>query len=173
MTAPGERPARLGVYPGSFHPLTIAHVAIIDAALQQLDLARLDLSISRAAFDKSHLDAHLGERVDALRRSFTHRLEVGVIVTEHRLIADVARGYDAVVMGADKWHQLHELRFYDGGVSARDAALASLPDVAVAPRRGWSAPPEHRLHLSPNFEGVSATAVRAGRDEWRAPTGER
>ena len=109
MTAPGERPARLGVYPGSFHPLTIAHVAIIDAALQQLDLARLDLSISRAAFDKSHLDAHLGERVDALRRSFTHRLEVGVIVTEHRLIADVARGYDAVVMGADKWHQLHEL----------------------------------------------------------------
>lgn len=69
MTAPGERP-RLGVYPGSFHPLTIAHVAIIDAALQQLDLARLDLSISRAAFDKSHLDAHLGERRRA--SSFVH-----------------------------------------------------------------------------------------------------
>ena len=95
-----------------------------------------------------------------------------MIVTGPRLIADVARGYDAVVMGADKWHQLHELRFYDGRVSARDAAVASLPDVAVAPRLGWSAPPEHRLHLSPNFEGVSATAVRAGRDEWRAPTGE-
>ena len=101
MTAPGGRPARFGVYPGSFHPLTVAHVAIIDAALQQLDLARLDLSISRAAFDKSHLDTHLGERVDALRRSFNDRLEVGVIVTGHRLIADVARGYDAVVMGAD------------------------------------------------------------------------
>ena len=147
-------------------------MAVIDAALEQRRLDRLDLAISQAAFDKAHLSEQIEQRVDALHRFADGRSDIGIVVSQHRLIADLAVGYDAVVMGADKWHQLHELRFYDGRVSARDAAVASLPDVAVAPRLGWSAPPEHRLHLSPNFEGVSATAVRAGRDEWRAPTGE-
>ena len=32
------------------------------------------------------------------------------------------------VIGADKWHQLHDLGFYDGSEAARDAALARLPD---------------------------------------------
>ena len=31
------------------------------------------------------------------------------------------------VIGADKWHQLHDLAFYDGSEAARDAALARLP----------------------------------------------
>ena len=82
--------------------------------------------------------------------------------------AEVARGYDAVVMGADKWHQLHELRFYDHDPRARDRALASLPRVAVAPRDGWTVPEQHRLHLPAEFGEVSATAVREGRHEWRA-----
>ena len=107
-----------------------------------------------------------------MRCQFPTRLGVGGMGTGTRWTADVARGWDAVGRGADKWHQLPERGFSDGGVRPRDAAVASRPDVAVAPRLGWSAPPEHRLHLSPNFEGVSATAVRAGRDEWRAPTGE-
>ncbi len=159
---------RRGIYPGSFHPLTVAHVAIIDAALDQRRLDRLDLAISQAAFDKGHLSEQVEQRVDALRRFAGGRSDIGVVVSEHRLIADLAVGYDAVVMGADKWHQLHELRFYDGDRMAQRAALASLPEVAVAPRSGWSTPGEHRLWLPPEFAEVSASAVRAGRNEWRA-----
>ena len=159
---------RRGIYPGSFHPLTVAHVAIIDAALDQRRLDRLDLAISRHAFDKGHLSDQLDQRIEALAGFADGRTDVGVVVSEHRLIADLAAGYDAVVMGADKWHQLHELRFYDGDPGARSAALASLPEVAVAPRHGWTTPGEHQLWLPPEFAEVSASAVRAGRNEWRA-----
>ncbi|MEZ5381850.1 MAG: hypothetical protein R2754_08660 [Microthrixaceae bacterium] len=161
-------PSKLGIYPGSFHPLTVAHAAIVDAAIDQLDLQRLDLVVSRAAFDKPHLDRHLDARVDALERFAATRGNVGVAVSEHRLIADLARGYDAVVMGADKWHQLHELRFYESDPTRRDLALAALPQVAVAPRAGWSTPDEHLLVLPAEFAEVSASAVRAGRHDWRA-----
>ena len=114
---------RRGIYPGSFHPLTVAHVAIIDAALEQRRLDRLDLAISQAAFDKAHLSEQVEQRVDALRRFADGRGDIDVVVSEHRLIADLAAGYDAVVMGADKWHQLHELRFYDGDRAAQQAGL--------------------------------------------------
>lgn len=159
---------RRGVYPGSFDPLTVAHVAVVNAAIAQLDLDRLDLAISRSAFDKEHLDEAIEDRTIALRRSFQHRAEIGVVVSDHRLIAELASGYDVVVMGADKWHQLHELRFYDDDPERRDAALAALPRVAVAPRTGWTTPDEHRLHLAVEFADVSATEVRAGRHDWRA-----
>ncbi|MCB1026301.1 MAG: hypothetical protein KDB24_00885 [Microthrixaceae bacterium] len=181
------RPRR-GVYPGSFDPLTVAHVAIAEAAISQLGLDRLDFALSRSAFDKEHLDDSLEQRRAALRRYADHRGtaarpgtrpgdpgagvtglgRVEVVVVDARLIAEVARGYDAVVMGADKWYQLHELRFYDHDPRARDRALASLPRVAVAPRDGWTVPEQHRLHLPAEFGEVSATAVRQGRHEWRA-----
>lgn len=164
----GEGRLRRGIYPGSFHPLTVAHVAIIDAALDQRRLDRLDLAISQDAFDKAHLSDRVDQRLAALRRFAVGRDDLGIVVSERRLIADLADGYDAVVMGADKWHQLHELRFYGGDPAARDAALASLPELAVAPRSGWSTPAEHRLLLPPEFAEVSASAVRAGRTEWRA-----
>ena len=38
--------------------------------------------------------------------------------TDEQLIADLAEGYDVCVIGADKWHQLHDLTFY-GGVRSR------------------------------------------------------
>lgn len=159
---------RRGIYPGSFHPLTVAHVAVIGAALEQRRLDRLDLAISQAAFDKAHLSEQIEQRAAALHRFADGRSDIGIVVSQHRLIADLAVGYDAVVMGADKWHQLHELRFYGGDQAAQRAALASLPEVAVAPRQGWSTPGEHRLWLPPEFAEVSATAVRAGRTDWRA-----
>ncbi|MEZ5373701.1 MAG: hypothetical protein R2704_13455 [Microthrixaceae bacterium] len=158
------RPRR-GVYPGSFDPLTVAHVAIAEAAISQLGLDRLDFALSRSGFDKEHLDDSLEQRRAALRRYADHRGiaarpgtrpggrpdvqsggrpddpgagvtglgRVEVVVVDARLIAEVARGYDAVVMGADKWHQLHELRFYDHDPRAR-------PGVGVAPPGGGCPP---------------------------------
>ena len=79
--------------------------------------------------------------------------------TPHRLLADIAEGYDAVVLGADKWHQLLDPDWY-GGRAERDDALRRLPTVALAARPPWPLPGSGRIEeVRP---GVRSGAGRAG-----------
>ena len=96
---------------------------------------------------------------------------LGVAVSEHRLIADVAQGYDVVVMGADKWAQVLDPSYHPSEADWR-ASLARLPRVAVA-RRGEHPIEGDVLVLDVDLGEVSSTAVREGREEWRASTGSR
>lgn len=160
----------VGVYPGSFDPLTVAHLAIAECAVRHLGLDRLEMAISHGALGKEHLDdASIPRRVEAIERAAATRPWLGVVIVHTRLIADIAAGYDAVVMGADKWAQVNDPAWYGGDVAARDRALAALPRVAVAPRNGLPVPAELLLPVPPHLADVSATAVRAGRHEWAAP----
>jgi hypothetical protein len=161
----------VGVFPGSFDPLTTAHLAIADAATEALGLERLDLVMSEVALAKEHGGhAPLDDRLAAIAGA--GRPHLRGLVTPHRLIADIADGYDVCVVGADKWHQLHDLAFYGGSADARDAALARLPRLAVVPRPGSPTPSLSGgavlLELDPAFGEISSSAVREGREEWRA-----
>lgn len=159
----------VGVYPGSFDPLTIAHLAIAEAARSHLRLDRIDLAISREALGKEHLGAHtVSDRVAAIESATEHQPWLGVVVVDGRLITDIAQGYDAVVMGADKWEQVTDPVWYGNDPAARDAALARLPRVGVAPRRGILVPEQLLLAVPAHLAEVSATAVRAGRRDWAA-----
>ena len=159
----------IGVFPGTFNPPTVGHLAIADAAVAQFGLDQLDLVLSKAPIDK-HDDAHLlplAERVALVRAALGDRPWAQVRTTRHQLVVDIAAGYDLVVMGADKWAQVCDPRYY-AGRAARDAALAALPAVAVAPRGDWPVPEELRLEVAAWVGEVSATAVRSGRDDWHA-----
>lgn len=155
------------VYPGSFDPLTIAHLAVAEAALEHLQVARIDLAISRRTLGKDHLDeGSVAARVSRLRATLRGRPRLDVVVVDAELIVDIASGYDAVVMGADKWAQVIDPAWYGGDTAARDAALARLPAVAVAPRDGIGVPTELVLPVPAHIAAVSASAVRAGRTDW-------
>ena len=114
---------RSGVQPGSFDPPTLAHLAIADAARRAV--------LDRVADDHTWLE---------------------VVVSDARLVADLAAGHNVVVMGADKWHQLHDPAFYgaeaDGAATAMADALGRLPTCAVAPRNGLQVPAEVRLDVA-------------------------
>jgi len=162
--------SRRGIYPGSFDPLTIAHVSIAEAAHEQRDLDRLDLALSRSPLAKAAVDeGALAGRVAALQRAAAQRPWLGVVVTDAQLIADIAEGYDVVVLGADKWAQLQDVSFYGGSPQARDRALARLPELAIAPRGTVDAPTGAMLRLPTHLAEVSSTAVRAGQRQWLAP----
>jgi hypothetical protein len=92
-----------------------------------------------------------------------------VRVTDARLVADVAAGYDAVVMGADKWLQVIDAAWYESP-AARDAALARLPPhVLVAPRAGLRPSGVELLEVPGHLAEVSSTRVRAGERRWLLP----
>jgi hypothetical protein len=162
---------RTGIYPGTFNPPTTAHLAVAHAALVQRRLDRVVLAVSVRPIDKEHVERPtLEDRLTVLRAEATAsggRLDV--VVTEHRLLVDIARGYDVLVMGADKWLQVIDPRYYDDDPAARDAAVAALPELAIAPRAGLEVPAAHRLDIEPEHAVVSSTAVREGARAWMSP----
>jgi hypothetical protein len=165
---------RLGVYPGSFNPLTVAHLAIAEAAVRTRRLDRLDLAVSRRALDKEHVDRpRFDDRLAVLEEACRRRVWLGVVVTEAQLLVDIADGYDVLVMGADKWAQVNDPRYYGGSAPARDEAVARLPELAVAPRPPSPVPDEWSLGLPEDVGAVSSSDVRAGRVEWMAAEARR
>jgi hypothetical protein len=171
---------RIGVYPGSFDPVTVAHLHVAEVARDQCGLTRVELSISVGALGKDDGDlSPVDERLDRIAALGAARPWLAGRRTEARLLADVAEGFDVLIVGADKWHQLLDPSWY-GSVEARDDALARLPVVAVAPRAGWALPTGDTgagaipglevvvLDTDPAHHHVSASDVRAGRDDWRA-----
>ncbi|HET8620592.1 MAG TPA: hypothetical protein VFM27_16615 [Acidimicrobiales bacterium] len=155
----------VGCYPGSFDPPTIAHLAVAAAGRRQAGLDRVDLVLSHDALGKpAGLGPPVAARRVVLEAVAASRPWLGVVVTGARLIADIAAGYDAVLLGADKWAQVLDPAWYAGSVPARDAALAALPRVLVAPRAGDRPAGVELLELPEHLDGVSATGVRSGHD---------
>jgi len=167
---------KVGAYPGTFDPPTVAHVAIAEAAWRQGGLDRIELVVCESPLGKQDAGvAPLETRLRVLAALLPTRPWLGVAVNnDSDLIADIATGYDAVVMGADKWAQVTDPAWYGGSASARNAAVAHLPRLLLAPR-GIESPSDLPvgallLDLHPDHGSVSSTAVRRdNRREWLAP----
>lgn len=155
--------ARIGVYPGSFNPPTRAHLEIALAAVSQHCLKRLDFALSLRPLGKAGVDVpSFAHRLEVVEQSLWDHESLAVVVTEEQLIADIADGYDVVVMGADKWRQVNDPRWYNDDTQARDRAVSRLPTVALAPRPPHVIPPELQLPVPDDLLEISSTAARAG-----------
>ena len=164
---------RRGVFPGSFNPLTVAHLEIAELARTRHELDEVHLVVSTVALDKpTPPGPTLGERIELIEADLAAYPHLEVRLTEHQLIADIADGYDLVVMGADKWDQVNDERYYESP-AARDAAVARLPEVVVATRAGADAPAELRLETPAELHDISSTAARDGRRDLMAPEAAR
>ncbi len=161
----GDRQRRVGVYPGSFNPPTVAHLAIAAAARDQRSLDQVVLMMSVTALAKERVTRPtVHERLAIVEASIEPFPWLSVRITEAQLLADIADGFDVLVMGADKWHQINELRWYsDEG--ERHAALLRLPELAISPRPPLSVPSEHELRIDEDHAHVSSSAARAGAHE--------
>ena len=155
---------RVAAYPGTFDPPTIAHLAVAEAAWRACGVDRVELVLSVDPIGKAGATP-IEERVAALEAVVAAHEWLDVAVSEHRLIADVAAGYDVVVMGADKWAQVLDPSYHPDEDAWR-ASLERLPRVAVA-RRGDHPIEGDVLVLDVDLGEVSSTAVREGRTEWR------
>ncbi len=165
---------RTGVYPGSFNPPTVAHLAIADAARGQRALDRVFLVISRRALAKEHIEhPRFEDRVEVVTASVAHLDWLDVIVTERQLLVDIADGHDVLVMGADKWAQINDPAWYQGSISRRDQAMDRLPELAIAPRPPIGVPPRHLLEMPSDYHHVSSTLAREGALDVMTPAARR
>jgi cytidylyltransferase-like protein len=161
---------RRGCYPGSFNPPTVAHLAIANAFRRAAALDQIDLVLSRVALGKEDVEVPVfADRIAVLEAVARIHPWLRVRVTDDRLLVDVARGYDALVMGADKWAQVRDPAWY-GSVAARDDALTQLPSrVLVVPRPGFDVEGAEVLHLDDDHGEVSSSAAREGASHLMLP----
>ncbi|MEM1335566.1 MAG: hypothetical protein AAGG08_19140 [Actinomycetota bacterium] len=158
----GRRSRRVGVYPGSFDPPTVAHLAVSEAAVEQHALDELVWMVSHSALGKGEIEQPPFEhRIEVLHAVADRHGWLRIEVTELRLLSDIAEPFDVVIMGADKWHQIHEPHWYDDEHD-RARQLGRLPTPAVAPRGDLHVPDHVRLDVDPAHSEVSSTAARNG-----------
>ena len=152
---------RQGVFPGSFNPPTTAHLAISEAVVKQHSLDVLVWTVSRVALAKEDVQRpRLADRVAVLEAVAAPIKWLEIAVTDVQLLSEIAAGFDVIVMGADKWHQIHDPVFYGNDPARRDASIAALPTVAIATRPPHDCPSELVLDLPEWVGTVSSTRAR-------------
>lgn len=187
-----SRARRVGLFPGSFNPLTLAHVELAEAARRRADLDLVVWASAAVTVDKERVGrAALADRLAQLAAyARAHRggavalLNRGLYVDEaEALRREMAPGAELLLlMGFDKVAQVFAPRYYDDrAIALRD--LFARARLLAAPRAGAGerelaellARPENR----PYADGVASVVVPSeyARDSstearWRAAQGQ-
>jgi hypothetical protein len=148
----------------------VAHLAIAREGRAASGVERVEWVVSASALGKGDVTVpSLEDRLEVLRAVAASRPWLGVRLTRAQLIADIAAGYDVLILGADKWAQVVDPAWYGGDVDARNAALRRLPPTLVVARPPFPQPSADQateLVVGRHHHEVSSSAVRAGRREW-------
>tara|TARA_B100000405_G_scaffold206383_1_gene145123 strand:+ start:7073 stop:7648 length:576 start_codon:yes stop_codon:yes gene_type:complete len=151
------------IYPGSFNPPTIAHLAISEAVRSHHNVDSVIWAVSKIALAKESVARPLFEHRISVLCNVADEIDwLTIEITEKQLLADIAAGYDVLVMGADKWHQIQDPIFYENDISLRDDAIRRLPRVAIAPRGNLETPSELELPIPNDLDSVSSSQARMG-----------
>ncbi|HEX5159178.1 MAG TPA: hypothetical protein VFW17_18360 [Ktedonobacterales bacterium] len=139
---------RVGVFAGSFNPLTRAHVALANAARRAAGLDALIWACAAASVDKERVErAALVDRLAQMSAFVVGRRREALALLNRGLYVDEARTLRALlapsteltlIVGYDKIVQIFDPKYY----ADRDAALRALFSLArllVAPREGEGA----------------------------------
>lgn len=155
--------ASKAVYPGTFNPPTVAHLAIARAALEELDITQLDIPLSRTPFGKSEAGPpNFDQRLQIAKMAFSFDDRITVYGTDLKFLSDISAGYTYLIIGDDKLAQLTDLQFYRDPEEMA-VKLASLPELVVVERsRVASDLPFRALSIDPSYREVSSTRVRNG-----------
>ncbi len=172
-------PARLGILPGTFNPVTVAHLALAEAALSFVD--EVVFVLPRAFPHKVYVGASFEQRVQMLRSALHGHAYFSIAVSEGGLFVDIAAECRAAyrpgtrltfLCGRDAAERIAQWDYGQDG--AFDSMLRQF-DLLVAARAGaYQVPDEckgaiERLELPGLFDHVSSTEIReriAHGEEW-------
>ncbi|MGA2268478.1 MAG: hypothetical protein ABSH44_08425 [Bryobacteraceae bacterium] len=164
------RPSRLGILPGTFNPVTVAHLALARAALSSVD--EVVFVLPRAFPHKEYSGASFAERLELLCAAVSGNQALSIAAADRGLFVEIAGECRAAygegvrltfLCGRDA---AQRIAGWDYGRPGAFAAMLREFDLLVAARGGqYESPDELRaairpLELTGEFDHVSATEVR-------------
>ena len=164
------KPDRLGILPGSFNPPTLAHLALAEAALAEVD--EVLLVLPRVFPHKNYHGASFTQRADMLRAILEHRPRLAAAASDGGLFVEIAQECRAAygphvqlafVCGRDAAERMVGWDYGDPQAIGR---MLETFELLVACREGAYSPPPHlRPHIRPlalpsDLSAVSASDVR-------------
>jgi nicotinate-nucleotide adenylyltransferase len=166
--ARGE-PRRLGILPGAFNPITLAHLALARAALDRVD--EVVFVLPRVFPHKNYAGASLEQRVDMVRATVDGQPALSIAVADGGLFVEIAREcraaygeavHLAFLCGRDAAERIVG---WDYGRPGAFADMLREFELLVAARHGsYDPPPELawavRSLSVPGVDAISATEVR-------------
>jgi nicotinate-nucleotide adenylyltransferase len=167
---PADKPFRLGVLPGTFNPVTLAHLALGEAALNMVD--EVMFALPRQFPHKPYSGASFAQRVELLNLAIEGNPRFSAAACDGGLFVEIAaecrEAYGADVRlsflcGRDA---AERIAGWDYGRPGAFLEMLTQFDLLVAARSGEYCPPESlsssfaRLELNGTFDHVSASEVR-------------
>jgi nicotinate (nicotinamide) nucleotide adenylyltransferase len=143
-----KKRGRLGIFPASFNPPTLAHLALIRRARQRVNLDEILILLDAQAMDKRIIGAGLQDRVLMLKRLFQRDPRVSIGISNRGLFAEKLEPLRAMypfpimftfIVGFDTILRVMDKRYY----SNRDETLGRLfrqCEFLVANREGKDEP---------------------------------
>ncbi len=176
---------RLGIFSGSFNPITVAHTKMIDAAQKEYNLDEILLILARANVDKDVFGLSLAERLFTLKLYAENRQDFSVAACSHgkfiEKIEALTPAYPhgthfSFIVGYDTFIRLFDPKYYTDLHSALEA-LFSQCHFIVGNRQDYDAKavarvmemPDYRryagcidvIQLPDLYADISSTAIRA------------
>lgn len=173
------RPSHVGILPGAFNPVTVAHLALARAALARVD--QIVFVLPRRFPHKKHSGVGLSARASLLLALSAGSASFSVACADGGLFIEIARecrvAYGgsirvSIICGRDAAERIVH---WDYGVPGAIEKMLEEFDLLVAARRGEYTPPPSLAHaighleLDGEFDHVSASEVRqriAGGGAW-------
>ena len=99
-----ERGKRLGIFSGSFNPLTLAHTKMIEDTITEYQLDELLLLLAKANVDKAVFGLSLAARLLTLKKYTQNRERFSVGVSSHGRYIDKVTALKAILPPETEFH---------------------------------------------------------------------
>ena len=176
---------RLGIFSGSFNPLTVAHIKMIEAAQEKYDLDEILLILARANVDKGVFGLSLADRLLMLKEYAANRENFSVAACSHGKFIEKIEAlkpaypsgtHFSFIVGYDTFIRLFDPKYYTDLHGALEALfgqcrfiVANRQDYDTGAVRQVMEVPDYRRYASgidlielPDFYAeISSTDIRA------------
>ena len=176
---------RLGIFSGSFNPITVAHIEMIEAAQKRYDLDEILLILARANVDKGVFGLSLADRLLMLKLYAVTREDFSVAACSHGKFIEKIEAlkpayppstHFSFIVGYDTFIRLFDPKYYTDMHDALEALfdqcrfiVANRQDYdANAVRNVMEAPDYHRyancidlIELPDFYADISSTHIRS------------